>query len=320
MPTHNKPYTISLETKPSAQDLRTIQNGLRDHNLLHAPPDGFAPLTLLVRADDGTLLGGLLGATYWGWLHVDILWLHESARRQGLGRQLLMAAEKQAVERGCRFAHLDTMSFQALDFYERQGYTVFGTLDDLPAGHQRHFMKKDLPGAPRYPIRPLTQADEPLLWEMLYHAMYVPPGDAPSLRETVNRPELARYVRGWGRADDRGFVALDGHQPIGAAWLRLLVGDDGGYGHVDDATPELSIAVLSEYRGRGIGTRLLTRLLQLASEHYAAVSLSVAQNNPALRLYGRLGFDIVGTSGVSLTMRKALGGVCALRALVTRAS
>ena len=115
-------------------------------------------------------------------------------------------------------------------------------------------------------------------------------------------------------------MALDGHQPIGAAWLRLLVGDDGGYGHVDDATPELSIAVLSEYRGRGIGTRLLTRLLQLASEHYAAVSLSVAQNNPALLLYGRLGFDIVGTSGVSLTMRKALGGVCALRALVTRAS
>ena len=58
MPTHNKPYTISLETNPSATDLRTIQDGLRDHNLLHAPPDGFEPLTLLVRAADGALLGG----------------------------------------------------------------------------------------------------------------------------------------------------------------------------------------------------------------------------------------------------------------------
>ena len=159
-----------------------------------------------------------------------------------------------------------------------------------------------------YIVRPLTQADEPSLWEMLYHAIYVAEGDISPEREVVNQPEIAKYVHEWGRADDRGFIALnaEGKQPIGAAWLRLLVGDNKGYGYVDDATPEVSVAVLSEYRGKGIGTRLLTQLLQVASKHYPAVSLSVAGDNPALRLYQRLGFETVGMSGTSFTMRKTL--------------
>ena len=159
-----------------------------------------------------------------------------------------------------------------------------------------------------YIIRPLRQADEPLLWEMLYQAIYVAEGDLPPEREVVNQPDIAEYVRDWGRADDRGFMAVDaeGKQPIGAAWLRMLTGDNKGYGYVDDATPELSVAVLPEYRGKGIGTRLLTELLQVASNYYPAVSLSVAGDNPALRLYQRLGFEIVGMCGTSFTMRKIL--------------
>lgn len=157
-----------------------------------------------------------------------------------------------------------------------------------------------------YIIRPLTQADEPHLWEMLYQAIYVAAGDTPPERDVVNQPEFARYVRAWGRADDSGFIAINtgSQQPIGAAWLRLLTGDDKGYGYVDDATPELSVAVLSGYRGKGIGTRLLTELLRAASIHYPAVSLSVAPDNPASQLYQHLGFETVGMSGTSLTMKK----------------
>jgi ribosomal protein S18 acetylase RimI-like enzyme len=147
-----------------------------------------------------------------------------------------------------------------------------------------------------------------LLWEMLYHAIYVPEGQALPERDVVTQPELARYVSGWGEEDDMGFVATDGEgmQPLGAAWLRLLRGEDKGFGFVDEATPELSVAVLPEHRGQGIGTRLLTRLLQVAATHFAAVSLSVDADNPALRLYRRLGFETVGTSGTSLTMKVAL--------------
>ena len=159
-----------------------------------------------------------------------------------------------------------------------------------------------------YVLRPLTPQDEPLLWEMLYHAIYVSESQARPQRDVVKQPELARYVSGWGRAGDRGFVAMDGEakQPLGAAWLRLLTGDNKGFGYVDERTPELSMAVLPEYRGQGIGTRLLTQLFQVASDHHPAVSLSVGADNPALRLYRRLGFEVVGTSGTSLTMKAAL--------------
>ena len=96
-----------------------------------------------------------------------------------------------------------------------------------------------------------------------------------------------------------------GH-PAGAAWLRLLVGHDRGYGHVDDTTPELAVAVMPGYRGQGIGTRLPIALLDAAGESYDAVSLSVQADNPALRLYQRFGFEVVEDGGTWFTMRKRL--------------
>jgi ribosomal protein S18 acetylase RimI-like enzyme len=158
-----------------------------------------------------------------------------------------------------------------------------------------------------YEIRPLTPADQSLLWEMLYLSLYVPEGDAPFAREVVGRPEIARYVREWGREGDGGFVAVDGEgRPVGAVWLRLLRGEERGFGHVDDATPELGVAVVAEHRGRGVGTRLLSRLIESAAGEFESVSLSVSAGNPARRLYERLGFEEVGTCGDSITMRRRL--------------
>ncbi|WP_437571176.1 N-acetyltransferase family protein [Sorangium sp. So ce542] len=155
-------------------------------------------------------------------------------------------------------------------------------------------------------IRLLTPADEPLLWEMLYQAIHVPEGSPPPPRDIVHRPELSRYVQGWGQRDDLGVVALQEGEVAGAAWLRRLTGPLRGYGHVDDETPELSIALLPQHRGRGLGTRLLTSLLEEARNRYPAISLSVSPDNPALRLYRRLGFVEVGRNGASLTMVLAL--------------
>jgi ribosomal protein S18 acetylase RimI-like enzyme len=154
-------------------------------------------------------------------------------------------------------------------------------------------------------IRPLVPEDEPFLWEMLYQALHVPEGQSAPPREVVRLPELARYVQDWGREDDRGFLASDAitGQPLGAAWLRLLGGENRGYGHVDDDTPELSIAVLPEYRDQGIGTQLLTRLFDSVPEKFP-ISLSVSADNPALRLYERFGFEVVSRDAGSLTMRR----------------
>ncbi|WP_216349346.1 GNAT family N-acetyltransferase [[Limnothrix rosea] IAM M-220] len=156
-----------------------------------------------------------------------------------------------------------------------------------------------------YIIRPLALEDEPFLWEMLYHAIYIPPEHAPLPRDIIQTPELASYVQGWGREGDRGFLGSETqtNQPIGAVWLRSPRAGHQGYGYVDDNTSELSIAVLPEYRGQGVGTQLLTHLF--ASElGRLSVSLSVSVGNPAVRLYERFGFEIIRKSNGSLTMKR----------------
>jgi ribosomal protein S18 acetylase RimI-like enzyme len=159
-----------------------------------------------------------------------------------------------------------------------------------------------------YSIRRLSHPDQQFLREMLYQSLYVPEGSRPFPRDVVNQPEIAKYVRAWGRAGDIGFVAIDvgSGEPVGAAWLRLLTGDERGYGYVDDETPELGMAVLPEYRGRGVGSELLKRLLKSAGAVYRSVCLSVSVDNPAVRLYGRAGFERVCECGASLTMVKRL--------------
>jgi len=147
----------------------------------------------------------------------------------------------------------------------------------------------------------MTLADTPFLWDMLYEAIYVPEGEPRPSRELLSLPEIAHYVSGWGQPGDYGLIAVAG-TPVGAAWLRLLTGENAGFGHVDDETPELSIALAPGYRGQGIGGALLKELLTYAEPRYPAVSLSVDPRNPAMRLYARLGFVPVGVNGGSVTM------------------
>jgi ribosomal protein S18 acetylase RimI-like enzyme len=101
-----------------------------------------------------------------------------------------------------------------------------------------------------------------------------------------------------------GFGAFAGNKIIGAAWLRLLTGDNKGYGYWSDDTPELTIALAPDFRGQGIGTQLLQTLLEAAATRFRAVSLSVEKSNPARRLYERFGFEIVEYDATSLLMLK----------------
>lgn len=104
----------------------------------------YQELTIWLRDNRHQIVGGLVGSTYWGWLLTDFLWVDEDIRGRGYGRQLLIAAEQEALRKGCRHACLETFSFQALAFYEKLGYVVFGVLDDFPSGHKRYSLKKEL--------------------------------------------------------------------------------------------------------------------------------------------------------------------------------
>ena len=106
-------------------------------------PEGIA---LVLRDDDGTIVGGVLGETDWGWLRIAILAVDERLRGQDWGTRLMDEAERIAVARGCHHAWVDTFSFQARPFYERLGYRVFGELADYPKGETRYFLAKPLVG------------------------------------------------------------------------------------------------------------------------------------------------------------------------------
>lgn len=153
-------------------------------------------------------------------------------------------------------------------------------------------------------VKALTRADQKMLWHILYHAIHVPPGVKPPPRNIVRHPQLKRYVEHWGNGNDLGFGAFGENKLIGAAWLRLLTGDNKGYGYWRDDTPELTIALVPEFRGQGIGTRLLQTLLDAAASRFRSVSLSVDKDNPARHLYERFGFVIVEYDANSLLMLK----------------
>jgi ribosomal protein S18 acetylase RimI-like enzyme len=151
-----------------------------------------------------------------------------------------------------------------------------------------------------YVIQPLTAADEPILWEMVYQALRIS-HDTP--RDIVRQPEYARYVEGWGRAGDTGFVAYDAQRRdelLGAAWLRVPPGQGA-----DEAIRALGFAVKSGHRKRGIGAALLTQLVKTNPE-CSAVSISAPPNNPTVRLYERFGFKIVEQSDRAVTMKREI--------------
>lgn len=137
-------YTLSVEASYSPEDARVVDHGLDVYNFSQAGEAQFQRLGIFIRGKDGTLVGGLLGESFWEWLHIRTLWVDEPLRGNGYGSKLVQAAEDEALKRGCLHVHLDTFSFQALPFYQRLGYDVFGRLEDFPTGHERIFLKKTL--------------------------------------------------------------------------------------------------------------------------------------------------------------------------------
>lgn len=130
-----------IEECASDADRQLVLQGLVAYNNAQTAPEAFRDLTALSR-DHGTVVGGLLGYTWGNWLFVKQLWVADPFRGRGIGRTLMRVAEHEARSRGCLYAHLDTFDFQALSFYLKLGYKIFGQLDDYPVGHTRYFLQK----------------------------------------------------------------------------------------------------------------------------------------------------------------------------------
>ena len=133
-----------MNITPTENEIKYIREELNQFNNERVGEDGHTPLNIVEYDANGNIIGGILGGTYWGWMYVDILWVHENHRHKGIGSKLLHEAEKEAISRGCHHVHLDTMSWQAPVFYKKFGYDVIGILPDIPNGNQKYLLVKAL--------------------------------------------------------------------------------------------------------------------------------------------------------------------------------
>lgn len=134
-------YQIEKLDQPAWE---VIGGGISDYNTQQAGDDDGKNLCYVLKTPEGEVAGGVIGATHWDWLYVNLMWLRKDLRGKGYGKELLALAEEEARQRGAKQSYLDTFSFQAPEFYKKQGYEVFGQLDDFPTGHQRFYLKKTL--------------------------------------------------------------------------------------------------------------------------------------------------------------------------------
>lgn len=142
-----------------------------------------------------------------------------------------------------------------------------------------------------YIIREIKQEEYEILNDFLYEAIFVPSGEQPPEKSVIYLPELQVYVEDFGnQKDDICFLAEVNHTVVGAVWVRVM--DD--YGHVEDGVPSFAISLYKEYRGYGIGTQLMRRMLaELKQRRYEKASLSVQKENYAVNMYLNVGFEIV---------------------------
>lgn len=143
-----------------------------------------------------------------------------------------------------------------------------------------------------------------LLSNFLYEAIFVPSGMQPPSRDILADPQLQVYVQDFGKqTGDFGLFAEVEGVIAGAVWARIM--ED--YGHIDNETPSLAIALYKEYRGKGVGTALLQAMLKLLQEHgYEQVSLAVQKENYAVKLYTACGFRVYRESEEEYIMVRSL--------------
>lgn len=142
-----------------------------------------------------------------------------------------------------------------------------------------------------YIIREMRKEEYRFLDDFLYEAIYIPDGIKPPPKSIIKCPELQEYIVGFGeRKHDKALVAEIQGDVAGAIWVRIM----NDYGHIDNDTPSLAMSVYKKYRGLGIGTSLLEQLLSVERiAGYSKISLSVQKNNYAVKMYEKIGFDVV---------------------------
>jgi len=139
---------IEITTNPNEQDAKTISQGIIDFNYSKIPDleaiEKEVKFFVFARNQSKNIVGGIRAICFWNTLHIELLWLSESCRGKGIGKELIESAENFAKENGCEKVFVETTSWQAKPFYEKIGYKHIATLNDRPKGHSSHYLTKQL--------------------------------------------------------------------------------------------------------------------------------------------------------------------------------
>jgi GNAT superfamily N-acetyltransferase len=142
------PPTVIVTDEDLPDGRETILDLLCEYNLQNAPDPQYRLLGLLLKDEQGGTIGGLWGRSAYEWLFLELLFVPEQLRGSGVGTQLMRQAEEIARQRGLTGIWLDTFAFQALGFYKKLGYTIFGELKDHPRGISQYWLQKRLDESP----------------------------------------------------------------------------------------------------------------------------------------------------------------------------
>jgi GNAT superfamily N-acetyltransferase len=271
-------YTLSLENPPHPNDVAALRAGLRQYNLAHVPelvPLPAPDIAVVARNDIGNIIGGVVGNADWGWFFVDIVWVHETQRGKGLGSRLMAVMERAVYEQGVRNIYLVTTSFQALPFYQKLGYDLWGELADRPRGYRYYYLKK-----------------ENLEAAYISHNFEIEIPPLPADHEWLENALLA-YIARYRPVDFVPLVVMvreAGAQPGDGNVLGGIVGST--YWDWFD----LSFMWVSEsLRGTGLGSRLLALAEEECIRRGVYHVTCDTADFQALPFYQKHGFEVFGT-------------------------
>lgn len=284
------PILTTFAISPASKtELEAIEDAITSFNVTIAsdlPRATLHRLDFSAKNQKGELLGCIQAKRVnWGILEIELLFVFEKYRHQGIASQLLQHVEHIARDHQCHIAHLDTFDFQAKDFYLRQGYSIFGTLENTPKGHCRYYMKKDLERNVSHEIliREVKASDI----EVLTEAFCFP---WTTKLQTVEK--WSRYFSEHEQRKRTVYVLEKQGQIIGYASLLYLP----EYSHFQIANiPEINdVWIQEDFRSRGFGKMLIQHLEEMARRQgYKQIGLGVGlykDYGSAQALYYKLGY------------------------------
>jgi GNAT superfamily N-acetyltransferase len=272
--------SIVAEQNPPKAWIEAIVRRLRNYNTAATGIVEFYPVVFLVKDAGNNVSGGLLGNIVGGWLHTRSLWVDKRWRGRGYATQLMAAAERYAIAKGCVAAFLQTASYEARPLYEKLGYRVFADLSDHPSkGHNRYFLKK----------QPLTGINDGSNRRDRANIV-MQPYAASDVMETVNRGIQTHASAAIGLPEQMWFAANFFLRSEDGEILGGALGNTWGlWLYVSDVWVDPSL------RGKGCATKLMTAIEQMAIERRCVNSYLDTFSFQARPLYEKLGYKVFGT-------------------------